>query len=92
MDRLRASLEPAHMQTAVGKVDGVPPQRDELARPQRVPVGDQHHGGITVAVAVPRSGIDQTSDLAIGEVLARADLSVAPTARRALMLGGRTGQ
>ena len=71
------------MQTAVGKVDGVPPQRNELARPQPVPVGDQHHGGIAMAVAILPGGIDQAGDLAIGEVLAGADLGVAFAARRA---------
>src|SRR5262249_23258046 len=80
MDRLRAPLEPAHMQTAVGKVDGVPPQRDELARPQPVPVGDQHHGGIAVAVAVLPGRGDQAIDFGVGQILARADSSVALTA------------
>ena len=65
------------MQAAMGEVDGVPAQRHQLGRPQAVPVGDQHHGGVAVAIAVLAGGSDQASDLAIGEVLARADLGVA---------------
>ena len=67
----------------MGEVDGVPAQRHQLARPQPVPVGDQHHGGIAVAVAILPGGIDQAGDLAIGEVLAGADLGVTLAARRA---------
>ena len=68
------------MQTAVGKVDGVPPRPDELARPQPVLVGDQHHGGIAVAVAVLPGRGDQAIDFGVGQILARADISVALTA------------
>ena len=76
MDRLGAALEPPDMQAAMGEVDGVPAQRHQLGRPQPVPVGDQHHGGIAVAVAVLPGGSDQAIDLGIGQVLARADLGV----------------
>ena len=77
MDRLGAALEPPDMQAAMGEVDGVPAQRHQLGRPQAVPVGDQHHGGIAVAVAIPPGSIDQAGYLAIGQILARADLGVA---------------
>ena len=70
------------MQAAMGKVDGVPPQRDELGRPQPVPIRDQHHGGITVAVAILPGGRDQPGDLAVGQVLAGADLGIAFAAWR----------
>src|SRR5215471_9923135 len=76
MDRLGAAFEPPDMQAAMGEVDGVPAQRHQLGRPQPVPVGDQHHGGIAVAVAILPSSIDQAGNLAIGEVLAGADLGV----------------
>ena len=39
-----------------------------------MPVGDQHHGGIAVAVAILPASIDQAGNLGIGEVLAGADL------------------
>ena len=65
----------------MGEVDGVPAQRDQLGRPQAVPVGDQHHGGVAVAMAVLAGGRDQPSDLAVGQVLARADLGVAAALR-----------
>src|SRR5215467_7343310 len=87
MDRLGATLEPPDMQAAMSKVDGVPPQRDELARSQSVPVGDQHHGGIAVAVAILPGSTDQAGDLAIGEVLAGADLGVTFAGRRAPAIG-----
>ena len=83
MDRLGATFEPPDVQTAMGEVDGVPAQRDELGRPQPVPVGDQHHGGIAVAIAILPASIDQAGNLAIGEVLAGADLGVTFAARRA---------
>ena len=61
----------------MGKIDGVPPQRDQLARPQAMAVGDQDHGGVAVAIAVLASCRDQPIDLGVGQVLARADLGVA---------------
>ena len=75
------------MQAAMGEVDGVPAQRHELGRPQAVPIRDQHHGGVAVAVAVLPGGSDQAGDLGIGEVLARADLGIALAARRAPAIG-----
>src|SRR5262249_17375426 len=81
MARLGAAFEPPDMQTAMGEVDGVPAQRHQLGCPQPVPVGDQHHGGIAVAVAIPPGCIDQAGNLAISEVLAGADLGVTFAAR-----------
>ena len=75
------------MQAAVGEVDGVPAQRHQLGRPQAVPIRDQHRGGVAVAMAVLPGGSDQAGDLAIGEVLAGADLGVALAARRAPAIG-----
>ena len=65
----------------MGKVNGVPAQRDQLARPQAMAVGDQDHGGVTVAIAVLASYRDQPIDLGVGQVLARADLGVAAPLR-----------
>ena len=81
MNRFGAALDPADMHAAMGEVDGVPAQRDQLGRPQAVPVGDQHHGGVAVAIAVLASGRDQPIDLGVGQVLARADLGVAAPLR-----------
>ena len=83
MDRLGAALEPPDMQAAMGEVDGVPAQRHQLGRPQPVPVGDQHHSGIAVTVAVPRGGCNQAANLTVGEVLASTDVGVTLAARRA---------
>src|SRR5262249_19892758 len=46
------------------------------ARSSRPDNGDQHHGGIAVAVAILPASIDQAGNLAVGEVLAGADLGV----------------
>src|SRR5262249_41607181 len=82
MDRLGAAFEPPDMQAAMGEVDGVPAQRHQLGRPQPVPVGDQDHGRITVAVTIPSGGGNQAGNLAVGEVLAGANLGVSFAARR----------
>ena len=97
VDGLRAALEPAHMEAAMGKIDGVPAQRDQLARPQAMAVGDQDHGGVAVAIAVLASCRDQPIDLGIGQVLARADLGVAAPLRWSSLVncpinGGRRHQ
>ena len=81
MDGFGAALDPADMQAAVGEVDRVPAQRDQLGRPQAVPIGDQHRGGVAVAMAVLPGGSDQAGDLAVGEILARADLGIPLAAR-----------
>ena len=83
MNRFGATLDAVDMQAAVGEVDGVPAQRHQLGRPQAVPIRDQHHGGVAVAMAVLPGGSDQAGDLAVGQILARADLGVPPAARRA---------
>ena len=83
MDRFGATLDAVDMHAAMGEVDGIPAQRDELGRPQAVPIRDQHHGGVAVAMAVLPGGSDQAGDLGVGQVLARADLGVALAARRA---------
>ena len=46
-----------------------------------MPIRDQYRGGVAVAMAVPPGGSDQPTDLAIGEVLARAALGIALAAR-----------
>ena len=81
----------------MGKVDGVPAQRDQLARPQAMAVGDQDHGGVAVAIAVLASCRDQPIDLGVGQVLARADLGVAAPLRWSSLVncpinGGRRHQ
>ena len=65
------------MQAAMGKIDGVPAQRDQFARPQAMAVGDQDHGGVAVAIAVLASCRDQPIDLGVGQVFPRAGLGVA---------------
>ena len=46
-----------------------------------MPVGDQNHRGVAVAVAISPGGSDQPVNLGVGQVLPRADLGVRPAAR-----------
>src|SRR5262249_39145664 len=69
------------MQPTVTEVEGVPAQRHELARPQPVPIGDQDHGGVAVAVTVVAGGFDQAVDLGVGEIFAGAEVRIAPARR-----------
>ena len=78
MHRLRAAFEPPDVNAAMGEVDGVPPQRHQLGRPQAVPIGDQDHCRITMAVSILRGGNDQACNLRISQILARANLGVPP--------------
>ena len=81
MDGRRAALGPIDVQPAVAEVDRIPPQRHQLGRPQAVPVGEQDHGGVAVAVAIEPGRRDQPGDLSVGQVLARPDLGVWPATR-----------
>ena len=83
----RAVLGPVHVQAAMAEVDGVPPQRHQLGRPKTMPIRDQHHSGIAVAVAILPGGDDQTIDLGVGQVLAGADLGVTFAVRWAPAIG-----
>ena len=69
-------LGPANRQRRVIEVDLVPTQVDKFRRSQAVPVGQQHHGGIAVAVSVGLGGLRQALDLGIGQILPGPQLSV----------------
>ena len=66
----------------MAEVDRIPPQRHQLGHPESVPIGDQHHGGVAVAVTVAAGGGDQLVDLGLGQVLAGTDLGIPPPERR----------
>jgi hypothetical protein len=42
-----------------------------------MPVGDQHHGGVAMAVAIGPGGFDEPVDLGVGQVFARPHLGIA---------------
>ena len=42
-----------------------------------MPVGDQHHGGVAMAVAVGPGGFDEAVDLGVGQVFTRPHLGIA---------------
>ena len=81
----RAALRAVDVKPAVGEVDGVPAQRHQLCRPQPVPVGDQHHGSVAVAMAVEGGRRDHAGHLGVGEVLAYPNLGVLASPRRGLL-------
>jgi hypothetical protein len=46
-----------------------------------MPIGDQDHGGVAVAMAVAVGGDNQAVDLGVGEVFAGAELGIASAKR-----------
>ena len=50
------------------KVDRVPGKFTYLGSPEAMPVGDKDHGGVTVAITIILSGLDQLLDLGLGGV------------------------
>ena len=71
-----ASFAPGYVQDASGKIDLVPSQGDQFARPQAVAVGDQDHRGVSVVVPIVLGGRDQLLDLSLGQVLAGAIVGI----------------
>jgi hypothetical protein len=61
----------------MGEVDGVPAQGHQLDRTQAMPVGEQHHGGVAMAVAVGPGGFDEAVDFGVGQVFARPHVGIA---------------
>ncbi len=59
------------MDLPVGKVDGVPAQGHQLDWAQTMPVGDQHHGGVAMVVAIGAGGFDEAIDFGVGQVFTR---------------------
>ena len=77
-----AVLGAADMDLPVGKVDGVPAQRHQLDRPQAMPVGEQHHGGVAMTIAVASGRFHELLHLGIGEVLSRPRCGIRSSSRR----------
>jgi hypothetical protein len=48
------------------EVDRVPSEFAYLGSPEAMPVGDEDHGGVPVAVAITFRGLDQPLDLGLG--------------------------
>ena len=65
-----AALQPDDAQKTFGKVNLVPPERDQLAQSKPVPVGDQDKRGVPVTMPsnAPR-GVHQRFDFFLGQVL-----------------------
>ena len=58
MDSRRTILGSIDVQSTVTEVDRIPTQGHKLAYPQAMPIGDQDHGGVAVAMAVAAGGDD----------------------------------
>src|SRR5271165_3941576 len=69
-------LSPADVQGGRVEVDLIPAQVYKFAYPQAMPIGDQHHGVIAVAVAVALGGLKQLLDFGLGQVLTGPVFSV----------------
>ena len=69
-----AVLGSADVQGCGFEVDLLPAQVHYLGRSQAMPVGQEHHQRVAMAIAVRLSRLDQLLDLIGREVLARAQL------------------
>jgi len=81
MDSRRTILGSIDVQSTVTEIDRIPTQGHKLAYPQAMPIGDQDHGGVTVAMAVAVGGDNQAVDLGVGQIFAGANLGIGPTRR-----------
>lgn len=83
MRRGRAALAADDEEVALREIDLVPAQRDKLAYSECVPVGEQDHRLIAMAVTTAPPGcFAQQFDFVLGEVFAGAALTVRLPARR----------
>src|SRR5262245_4947105 len=74
-----ALFHPAHVKRPRGKLNLVPPQIHKLRGPQTMPVGHKSHRGVPVSPTVLPGRVHQPLDLALGKVLAGAQLAVGET-------------
>ena len=78
-----AALGPDDMEQTAREIDLAPFEPTELADAQAMPVGDEDHRGIAVAIATAlASSGDQRVDLGRGQVFAWPVIDVALSARR----------
>ena len=73
-------------------LDLVPAQIDQLTDPQTMTIGHQDHGGVAVTVAVVLGLVDQTRDLGLGQIFARAQLGIRPPAANCSLFDGWSHQ
>ena len=64
------------------EVDCVPTEVANLGSPEAMPVGEQDHGGVAVAVAVAFGRLDQRLDLSLGQVFPLPVIGIGPSAGR----------
>jgi hypothetical protein len=69
MDAVRAALEPAHDDGALGEVDVIPAQIASLRDPQTVAVDDQSDQKISVTVPIALEGGQQLVHFGLGQML-----------------------
>src|SRR6516225_5318396 len=76
MHAWHAILDAGNMQEAMHQVYLLPSQRAQFGRPEAVPVGEQDHGRIPMAMAVAAGSLHEPFDLTLGQVLTLAVMRV----------------
>jgi len=70
MNGRRTVLGSIDMHAAVAEIDRIPAQGHDLGGAQTMPISDQDHGAVAMAVAIIASDRDQPLDLGLGKVFA----------------------
>ena len=86
MRRRRAALEPVDVNLAPVEVDLLPFQIGHLRCAQAMPVGHEHHEGISTAMSVAPCRLDQPLDLLGPQMLPLAQVFVFRPDRRLVLL------
>src|ERR1019366_7973323 len=71
-------LDPANVQSGGIEIALLPAQVDNFGCPQAMPILNEDHRRISVAVSVALRGLDELLNLGFGQVLAAAKLTVWP--------------
>src|SRR5262249_53130330 len=72
MDGRFPAFRTSYMQAAVGEIEVVPPEPDQLTGAQAMPIGHQNRGGVPMAPTVLPGSVHQPLDLGLFQVLARS--------------------
>jgi hypothetical protein len=81
MDRRRATLHPPDMQPGLVEVHLAPTEVADFGRPQTMPVRNQDHRRITMAIAVALGRVEQLVNLGWCQVLTGAQFGVGRSPR-----------
>src|SRR6516162_11394558 len=76
MHARHAVLDAGDMQKTMHQVRLLPPQRTQFGRSEAMPVGEQDHGRVPVAMAVAAGSLHKPFDLTLRQVLTLAVVRV----------------